>query len=215
MRQISMKIFSVLVATVFISSCASTYVVDTWDTPKVSGQKMQKLLVVSIARSATVNRTYEDVLVGELNSKGINAIPGYRFKGGKNDRQSIDSLVKKAGADGVITVQTTGVERRTNVQPGYISNFGGYDYPYRYPYYGSAFYGGGYYGSGFYGGGLYEPATVWNQKIASILVSLFDGKTGNLVWAASVQTEEPDQVVPVSKDLAKIIVEGLTKKGLI
>ena len=206
MRQIFLKFLSVLIATIFVSSCASTYVVDTWESPKVTGQKLQKLLVISIAKNAGISRTYEDVLVAELQNQGINAIPGYKIKGDKTDRETIDDMVKSVGADAVITVQTTGVERRTNVQPGYITNFGGlYDYPYRNPY-------------GFYGAGLstmYEPPVVSSQNLATLLVSLFEGKSGNLVWAASVQTEEPGQVVSVSKELARIIVEGLTKKGYI
>ncbi|HEY3423729.1 MAG TPA: DUF4136 domain-containing protein [Negativicutes bacterium] len=172
---------------------------------------MHKLLVISIAKKAAISQTYEDVLVAELNQKGIDAVTGYKIKGDKADRQSIENMIKSAGADAVITIQTTGVEKRSYVQPGYMTDFGGlYDFPYRYPYR----YQYGYYG---YGGGatMYEPPYVSSQNVASIMVSLFDGKSGNLLWAASIQTEEPEQVVSVSKDLARIVIEGLMKKGFI
>jgi hypothetical protein len=46
-------------------------------------------------------------------------------------------------------------------------------------------------------------------------VNLFDARSGKLLWAATLQSDEPEKVVPVAKELAGMVAESLAKQGLI
>lgn len=203
------KVASIVIATLFLSSCATTNLVDTWRNPALTGQKFHKLLVISIGNKGSNRRVYEGVLVSALNQRGIDAVPGHKLLRGdeKADRQILEKTVKETGAEAVLTLQTTKVEQQTIVQPGYGAPYPGYWYPAYFPSW--DFYG--YYGSARF----YEPTYVSTYEIATILVSLFDGASGKLLWAATIQTSEPGQALSVSKDLARIVVDSLLQNGLI
>ena len=46
-------------------------------------------------------------------------------------------------------------------------------------------------------------------------VNLFEASSGKLLWAGTLESSEPEKVVSVGKDLARIVVESLVKEGLI
>lgn len=201
------KIISLVIVALFLSSCASTTLIDAWKNPGVASQKFHKLLVISIAEKGSTRRVYEGVLVGELIQRGVDAVPGHKILKGdeKVDQQVLEKAVKEAGSDAVLTLQTVKVEKQTAVEPAYA--YPGYWAPYDFPswnfyrYYGAA--------------PFYETPYLSTYEVATILVSLFDGQTGKLLWAATIQTSEPAQVLSVSKDVAQIVVLALIKNGLI
>jgi hypothetical protein len=203
MERLHFRILAAAAALVTMTSCATTSVVDTWRNSNITSAKYRKLLVVRVSQDANVRRVYEDVMADELKKRGIAGVPAYTALPGdpKVGREALEKAVNLTGADAVLTVQTVGTEVRTVAQPGY-----GYWYPSYFPTWN--FYG--YYSS-------FPPPESYYEtyKVASIQVNLFDAKSGSLVWAATLKTTEPARSVAVSRDIAKIVADKLTRQGLL
>jgi len=116
-------------------------------------------------------------------------------------------MLKVSGAEAILTLQTVKVEHQELVQPGISTIYPDYWYPPAFPSWDLD----SYYGSMIY----YEPARVSTYDTANIQVSLFDAKSRKLLWAATIKTFEPGNVVSVSKDMAEIVVSLLIKEGFI
>ena len=209
MRHILAKILGLFVITGLLSSCAATSLVDSWRPPNQPNRKYHKLLVSSSAKNPNTRKVYEDVIATELKQYGIEATASYMLmpKDEQVSQQTVEKAVKESGAEGVLSIQTTMVEKRTNVQPGYIDNYPGYWYPPAFPYWDMY----GYYGATTF----YEPPSMVMYNVATIQVNLFDAESGKLVWAGTIETSEPGKVVTVSKDIAQIIIQALLREGLI
>ena len=204
-----LKMVCMVIATALLSSCATTSLVESWRNPSLSGHKLHKVLVVGIFKNSGSRQLFENILAGELNRAGVDAIPGHSVipAGEKPARQVLEEAVKKSGVEAVITMQTVRVEQKTVVQPGYDPIYPDYWYPplfSRWDLY-------GYYGSM----SFYEPPYVSTYEVEKIQVNLFDTGGGSLLWAATIQTSEPGNVISVSKELAAIVVRSLGKEGLI
>lgn len=208
MRIIS-RLTGLFLAITTLASCASISMVDSWHNKAIQKPRMQRALVVSITRKSSDRTVYEDILASELAKRGIAAIPNHTIEppGAKIDRATLDAAVKKSRADSVFTVQTTKLERQTVVQPTFATTYPGYWYPPAFPDWDLY----GYYGAL----NAYGPTYISTYDIATIQVNLFDTSTGKLTWAATFKSSEPENVVTVAKDLAREVVEALTREGLL
>jgi len=192
-----------------LCSCSSISVVDTWRNPSLQPARLHKILVVSITRKDSNRAVYEDVLASELAKHGVEAVASHTIMPGdqKAETALLDQAVKKAAADSVLTVQTIKVERQISVQPGYVNNYPGYWSPEAFPSWDLY----GYYGSM----ASYGPAYISSYDVATIQVNFFGTSTGKLLWAATVSSSEPENVVSVAKDLAEMVTRSLSKDGFI
>jgi len=208
MRQL-LKIALLIFSTSLFCSCASTSLVDTWRNPSLRPERLQRVLVVSITKKDSNRRVYEETLSSELSRRGVQAVAGYtRFPTGERiDWDKLDNAVKNAEAQAVITVQTIKVEQQTTIQPGYVGSYPGYWYPDAFPVWNLH----GYYGSMAH----YGPSYISTYDIATMQVNLFDALSGKLLWAATFTSSEPEKVISVGKDLARMVVESLVKEGFI
>lgn len=204
-----LRLAGLLLVASMLCSCASTSLTDTWRNPGTHPARLHKVLVVSITNTQSSRGVYEDVLVSELGRQGVEAVAAHTMipGGAKADRTMLDQAVKKAVADAVLTVQTIKVEQQTTIQPGYVDTYPGRWYPEAFPTWDLY----GYYGSM----ANYGPTYVSTYDIATIQVNLFDTSTGKLLWAATLKSTEPENVISVAKDLARIVTQKLVKEGLI
>ena len=206
MRQI-LKLIPFLAMIAMLCSCASVSMVDTWRNPDIRPARLQKVLVVSITKNDASRRVYEEMLAGELSRQGVQAVPSHTVLNG--DRASwkvLEAAMKQVAAQAVLTVQTIKVEQETVVQPG-TATYPGHWYPPVYPSWDLY----GYYGSLAH----YGPAYISTYDVATMQVNLFDAATGKLVWAATVESSEPEKVTQVGQDLARAVVKQLSRQGLI
>ncbi len=210
MHQIMTKFLFLTVTTLFLSSCATTSLVDTWRNPSLPVLKPHKVLVVGIFKNSDNRRVYEDIIANELNLHKVEAIPSHTLVPVeiKMGQQALKEAEKESGAEAVLTIQTIKVEHQTIVQPGYATPlYPDYWYPGAFPSWDL----NGYYGSMLYN----EPTYISSFEEAKIQANLFDTRSGKLLWAATISTSEPRNIVSVSKDLAAIIVRSLVAEGLI
>jgi hypothetical protein len=198
-----------LLVSVTLCSCASVTMIDTWRNPSLAAPKQKKVLVVSITKKETSRLVFEDIMASELARHGVEAVAGHTVMPamGRADWNTLDKAVKDTGAQGVLTLQTIKVVQETTVQPGYVTTYPGHWYPEAFP----AWDLYGYYGSM----ANYGPAYISTYDIATMQVNLFDARSGKLLWAATLESDEPEKVVPVGKELARIVAESLAKDGLI
>ncbi len=199
-----------------LASCATTSLTNTWRDPGYTGGALKKLLVVGITRDATIRRTFEDIFSAQLKSRGVEAIPSYTLipEDGQADEATLRAAVKKSGVDAVITTRVVGIDQRTATSPGYVQSYGAPVYPYPFaigvPPPGVGFYG--YYANTW---SYYQPPTTYTYEEATLETSLFDAASGKLVWVATSVTFETQATAKASSELAKIIIDQLTKDKLI
>lgn len=208
MRKACMTVgFSLLTA--LLCSCASVSVVDTWRNPAVSTPALKKVLVVSITKKDASRKIFEEMLAEELSRHGVEAVIGHTLipEDGRGNWSVLEKAMKSSTAQAVLTVQTIKVERQVSIQPGYPTVYPGIWYPQAFPDWDLY----GYYGSM----ALYGPTYISTYDIATMQVNLFDAASGKLLWAATLQSSEPEKVISVGKDLARKVVEALVKQGLI
>jgi hypothetical protein len=208
MRQIS-KLAALSLIIFLLCSCASTSLIDTWRNPSLRTPRLQRVLVVSITSKESTRRVYEEMLVSELSRHGVDAVAGTTLipNDGKPEWSQLDKAVKRSAAQAVLTVQTVKIEQQTTVQPGYVDPYPGHWYPEAFPTWDLY----GYYGSM----PNYGPAYISTYDIATMQVNLFDAASGKLLWAATLESSEPEKAISVGKDLARLVVESLAKQGLI
>jgi len=203
----ALKNAGLLVVALILCSCSSISVVETWRNPSLHPPRLHKMLVVSITKKDVNRPVYEDVLASELQKHGIEAVPSHTLiaSGERADREVMDRAVKKARADSVLTLQTIKVERQTTVQPGFANTYPGYWYPEAFPTWDLY----GYYGT------MAGPSYISTYDVATMQVNVFDTATGKLIWAATVTSSEPENVIGVAKDLGNMVYEALAKEKLI
>ncbi|HJV67170.1 MAG TPA: DUF4136 domain-containing protein [Geomonas sp.] len=208
MSKLSM-IAGLLLLSVTLSSCASVSMVDTWRNPSLQALKLKKVLVVSITKKETSRIVFEDMLSSELNRRGVEAVAAHTMipAVSRSDWNMLSKTVKDTSAQAVLTLQTIKVVQETVIQPGYVTTYPGHWYPEAFP----AWDLYGYYGSM----ANYGPAYVSTYDVATMQANLFDARSGKLLWAGTLESDEPEKVVPVGKELARLIVESLAREGLI
>jgi hypothetical protein len=203
------KIVGLFLSISILCSCASTSMVDTWRNPTLQAPPLKKVLVVSLSRKDATRRIFEDVLSSKLALRGVQAVPGYSVvpQYYKTDWTVLQRAVKETGAQAVLTLQTVKIEQSTTVQPGYVTTYPGHWYPEAFPTWDLY----GYYGSM----ANYGPAYISTYDVATMQANLFDATSGKLLWAATLESTEPENVISVGKDLGDLVVKSLVKEGLI
>ncbi len=205
-----LRIVVLICLTAMLSSCASVSMVDTWRNPSLRGEGIHKVLVVGFSPKQSSRVVYEDTLVSELSSHGVEGVASYSVIPGNAlpDWYALDRAVRRVGAQAVLTVQTIKVERQTTVQPSAIASpYPGYWYPPAFPDWDFP----GYYRSM----AMYGPTYVTTYDIATMQVNLFDARSDKLLWAGTVEATDPEKVTRVGKELASKVVKALRKEGVI
>ena len=193
-----------------LASCASTSLVDTWKNPELSARRLGKVLVVSMNANNGIRRLNENVLAADLRQRGVDALQGHTLlpDDHKADLPTLQRAVAKAGAEGVLTIQTIKIEQQSSYHPGYVTGYyPGYWYPSAFPSWNLY----GYYGSSMF----YEAPYLTTWEVTTVQVSLFEAGSGKLLWAGTVQTYEPERNIAFSRNLSRIVVGALLKEGII
>jgi hypothetical protein len=196
------------------AACATTSMVGSWRDPEYSGAPFRQLLVVGITKDPHLRRSFEDIFSAQLRAGGVRAVPSYSLiqKDGPLDQVELADAVRKSGVDGVITTRVVNVDTKTDVSPGYTTYFGAPMYPYAFypPPPGATLYG--YYTNTF---AVYQPPTTYTYDEATLETSLFEARSGKLMWSGTTVTFDIRASAKASADLARIVIESLIKDKLI
>lgn len=198
---------AVVAGLALLAACASTTIVDQWQSPGFSGGPFKQILVVGVTKEATVRRIFEDEFVRQLRARGTDAVASYTLipEDGQVDRPRLERAVKESRADAVIITRIVKVEHRTQVVPGTPA----------FPGFGTDIYG--HYGTG-WGGvwtGYASPPAVFQYDEVKVETKLFQAGNAALVWAAQSNVFAPTDARKDSADFASRIIAALASRKLI
>jgi hypothetical protein len=207
MRAMRGRGFTVTILLALLAACASTSIVEEWQSPDYKGGPFKRLLVVGVTKEATVRRIFEDEFVRQLRARGTDAVASYTLipEDGQVDRPRLERAVQESGADGVVITRVLKVEQRTQVVPGTPA----------FPAFGTDIYR--HYGTG-WGGvwtGYASPPAVFQYEEVRAETKLFGARNAALVWAAQSEVFAPTDARKDSADFAARIIAALASRKLI
>jgi len=193
-----------------LAGCAAPTVLNTqWANPQFKGKPpIRSILVLGVTNDPNNRRIFEDQMVAQLGSRGVQAVPSYRFapEAGAVEQVKLEQVVKQTGAAGVLLTRVVNVSEQTRVNPGmYVGPPMGYGF--------GGFYG--YYG-GMWAASYYTPPTVYVEQHVAADTRLFETKDFTLVWSASTTTTPTGGNLNALFDqFTKLITASMAKDGVI
>jgi len=190
--------FFVGLASLF-SACASTTLDMTWRDPTYEGRPFTKVLVIGSTDNPDNRRIFEDIVVNELKSRGVEAVASHTLIPSEGDvkRDKVVEVVKTSGADSVLSTRLVGIETKTAEVPTQSPGAGDVDL---YRYYSPM-----------------EPQTTVRQdyRVANLESNLFDARTGKMVWWGRSQTFPTTDIGRMSRELGENVIKSLKSAKLL
>jgi hypothetical protein len=194
---LKMRILTVCVAGMLLAlvGCASISVSNQWKDPNWAGPPAGNVLVVGITKSETLRRLFEDRFVQQLQSAGLTAAASYAQipSGAASNAQLVD-LIKSTGAQAVLATRVERVDRRVDITPT-----------------GPAY--GGFYG--WYGAAWASTPMVTQYDVVTLETSVWDVKSGTLVWTATTQNVASNDIPKTTEQLAQTLIPKLKAAGIL
>ena len=206
----SMRRAALILGAALLGACAAPTVLNTqWANPQFAGKPpLRSVLVMGITKDPTNRRIFEDQMVAQLQTRGVQAVPSYRFApdAGAVEQVKLEQAVKEAGVAGVLLTRVVNVTEQVNVTPGMVMG----------PPMGYGF--GGFYG--YYGGmwatSYYMPPTVYTTQHVAADTRLFDTAGYTLLWSASTTTTPSGgSLESMLQQFSQLIVGAMAKDGLV
>jgi len=174
-----------------LAGCSSLQVVETWRKPAAQGQ-YKKVMILGIGNDETKRKLFEDIIVDELRRSMVTAVASHTILPDldRTDRDGVVAAVKSAGCDAVLTTRPLAVGDNTVSQQGPTGSVG---YVY----------------------GAAPMTTYGNFLKATLQATLYDTRSEELVWSATMQTFDGDRLAKVSRAMGRFFFENLRKDGFI
>jgi hypothetical protein len=194
-----------VMASVVLSSCASTQLSHTWRDASYSSGPLKKTLVVAVRTDQARRRSWEDGFAAELAKRGVYVTPSYRLiPETLPDTGRVNAVAREQGFDGILVVgrvsrkTTERVTSALDVSPPKSGShsWGGWDY--------------GYSDHEYYPGYPVEDETVKDQ----IRVWATQGG-GRMIWTGVGEVRDDDPGEDVSDEMIAVIVPALVEQGVL
>jgi len=205
MKTVCVRAFaaSLLIAALALGGCsANRMIASEWSNPAYSSVSFGRIMVGGAAEQTSIRRNFEDEVVTQLKSIGLEVFPSYRYvpEADKLDEVNLKQAAQKAGADGALLARPINVEQKTEISPGYypVPSFGFFG-----PHFGTTWYG------------PFSTPSVRRYQVYTSEVTLYDVGKNAVVWTATLRTTEPDNVNAGIRDYVAEIVKALNEKHLL
>ena len=193
-----------LLSLALLPACATTKLTSVWKDPSYQ-ERPRKIMVIGLLHSPANKRLFEDEMVRQLRTKGIDALAGYSVipENPAPDKEVVEKVMKEQGADAVLIARI--VDRKTvqNVIPSTPMPAG--------PVYGPA---PGYYGARWGGYYAYSPPMVVQDEYAVAQTNLYDLKTEKLIWTAASETWLADSDAKTVLTFVDVVMKRLARDGI-
>lgn len=192
---------------VVLQGCSSTKLVTTWSDDKYQGEKLGKLLVIGVFKNDLMRRQFEDQFAAKLARDGRKAEASYVYMPDMKaykEREKLEALVRKLGADGVLITALKDVENRKKYVPPRV------DYV-----------PGGWGGYGYYGyyyqtmQPIYTPGYERTDKVVQLETRVFAVKNGEMIWGGATESFNPSSSGKVIDELVRLVVADMKNAGLL
>jgi len=202
------KLFGVLsiIMLFFITSCASTKVVNEWKDPNITSKKFKKIMVIGVAKQPDHRRSYEDEFVRQLQAKGVMAIASHKFipRDKMQDRETISKNIEGMEIDGVIITRLTEVKDK--------KQFFGENDKIPYDNYNNMY---EYYNSSFVMAPSSHARNPTNYQKFGFESNLYDTETEKLVFSLASNTYAQDNIQDRLGSYIKTVVTKLSQNNLL
>ena len=199
------KLSCALTVLLFISSCATTKLTSTWKDKDYTGGNYKSVLIVGAAEKLTNRIMFEDALVKQFKSIGIDAFSSFSVTSPNKavDKDTIKAAAKKQGAEAVLVTHFIRVEKKDVYVP-----------PMSHPVpYGSRYQFDNYYRAVV--DYAHVPGYTTQQEYVTLESNLFETRTEKMIWSATSETFEPKSVKEVIDALSKVVIKSLREYQLI
>lgn len=181
-------------AAAFAGACSTpTTIAETWRDPDYAAAPMHDVLVIARLRTEANRRTAEDAYVAALAQHGVRATASYQvFQQQRPDRSEVRAYLARQGYDGALVTRFEGIRSETTIVPD--ADFSGYY------------------------GGLWGPADSYyleTDQYVRVETSLWDARSGRLVWSATSETENPSSSRDAISSVVRKITSSLANEKLI
>ncbi len=197
-------------AALLLGACAAPTVMNTqWANPQFVGKPpLRSIMVLGITKDPTNRRVFEDQMVAQLATRGVQAVPSYRFApdAGAVEQVKLEQAVKQAGVAGVLLSRVVNVSEQVHVSPGMVMGPPmGYGCGGFYDYYG-----------GMWATSYAVPPQVYTTQHVAADTRLFETQNFTLVWSATTTTTPGGgSVESLLQQFSQLIVAALAKDGLV
>ena len=205
------KLILAAIFTIMLSSCANTKFTKQWIDEDFNEQPYDDILVLVVADKMGNRQDAEDYIVKKLGEAGIDAMQSYDIlpKTETIDREAVGKAIEGLHLDAVIVMFATGVtEEEYFIPTRRFGVYAGYGY-------GDAHYGSFYNYYPHAVNYVYIPGYDNTHYVVALETSLFDLKTGKLVWSGQSNTFAPDSVDDVIHNITELTINELEKKKII
>ena len=189
-----------------LSACSSTKMRDVWQDEKFSRGDVKDMLVVGFTSNVTNRMVFEREFVYQLEKRGVQAKASYKALGKHMAvKEELVAYLKEHDFSYVMVTYAGSQEvDKTYIKPtvtNYVTN--------GYPYAGYGAYGYGYSSFGGYWGGnvtTIQTPGYFDETTKTILItSIYEAKTGDIVWTGRSSTFEAQSVSRVTDEVAKVV----------
>lgn len=188
---------------VVLAACASTRIDSAWRDRDYDA-RITKMFVIGLSDNLSARRLYEDTLGRHLRERNVEAVAASSVLPADRppDRDMVETAVRGKGYDAVLVTQVVGIQRDPTVIHGGIHTQPQTSHRNFYDYYDRT-----------------QPPPAEPRAIADTIVrietSVYETADGNLVWAVTSETFNPDKLEEVIDAIARVIVNRLEADGLI
>ena len=208
------KVFGIVLVTMFMVSCSTVRVTDSWKDESSSDISGEKMLVVNITENDASRKRFEKDMVASLNKNGFESLESYKNYPELNPAEKLTheestKLKKKLQDNGVNLVVITSVrEIEQYVESNSTSS--GFN---SMPYHGYGHYRGfhGYYGGAYMTTGTTNTKSEVKKKykVETLVYDLSKPKDKELLAVISSEIDDPKKVTVTSEDFSKKVIKEL------
>lgn len=174
-------------------SCGGTRLGEVWELEGYDGRPFERLMIVGLAQTPELRSDYENRFVDRLANErllalaSINMVPDVA----DIDRETVDAWVAEYALDAVFVTRVVNASRDVIYRPPTQYLYGRY----------------GAWGASSYSGSVSETVKV------SLETSIYDVKTGQLVYSVLSKTYNPNGGREMFKAVTDLVVADLFERG--
>ena len=203
-----MKNFLYLIFTIFLIGCSSADLINNWKNPDIDTYEASKVLVVAMTNNEEARKEFENKLIKEYESRGIEAVASYAYfnnqKKTEDDLLTIEKELVDEGFDTILFSKVMGSDNKYRLAQQYKDIEGTYrDFKEEYFMYQDIYYNPEY----------YESYPIYHAETS--LYCICNTEERKLIWRGFVDVVDPNSIEETVKDYVNLVVLAMEEQELI
>jgi hypothetical protein len=194
-----------LLTCLFLTSCTTTKLTNTWADKSYRGSLFSDILVIGVAEKSETRRSFEQKFVAKLEATGVKGVESSSVMSAdeKIDKETILAVVERTGVDAVLLTYLVAVKEKELASPG--------------PTYSRA--------DDYHGGSMPDLSSAYEYRSGTQLyttqvkvrleTNLYDARTEQKVWSARSRTLNPKSDSALMDSVIDALVKDLKKNKLL